>query len=310
MGYTHYWKQTRWIEVPEWRRIQDEIRLILQRAADELGVEIGDGRGAEGSEPIYEDDCILFNGIGRDGYEGFYVERRTKRLAPPSDNWTDFCKTGEKPYDPVVTACLCYLSTATRVVGPDGFGVLGTEALHVTSDGRGKDFVAGLNIARGALPQLGERLDLPLGVMAKDRGTSPFIYPKCKEYKVLFCTDGHGYVLNNGTDESAYFESHAKLASFLADHARITFRRAHPEGEYGRVEANIWEPSGLFDRYRVERITRAQRSALSKLFPPNLSNARRPPAFIRPEECPHSNRLIDLFDLVPDHPNREGDILI
>lgn len=148
MGYTHYWKQTRWIEAAEWRRMRDDIMRIVERGADILGIEIGDGQGAADSAPFYEDDCILFNGVGKDGYSSFAIELRTKGLAPPTEDWTDFCKTERKPEDGVITACICYLSTATRVVGPDGNGVFGTEAFHVTSDGRGKDFIAGLDIAR------------------------------------------------------------------------------------------------------------------------------------------------------------------
>jgi hypothetical protein len=226
------------------------------------------------------------------------VELRTKRLAPPSENWTDSCKTEWKPYDGVVTVCLCYLSTATRIVGPDGNGVLGTEAFHVTSDGRGKDFAAGLDIARQALPHLAESLDFPLGVMADDLRTSPWIYTKCRDhYDILFCADGHGYVLNKKTGESAYFEDHAKLAAFLADHARVVFRKGHPDGGYGRIEVNIWEASGMFDKRRDRRIAKAQRTALSKLFP---SDARHPPAFVRPEEFAHGGRTRHLFDLLPD----------
>jgi hypothetical protein len=274
------------------RRCQKDRRMRI------LGIEIGDGEGNENSAPAYEDDCILFNGVDKDGYSSFLVELRTKRLAPPSENWTDFCKTEWKPYDGVVTACLCYLSTATRIVGPDGNGVLGTEAFHVTSDGRGKDFAAGLDIARQALPHLAEILDFPLGVMADDLRTSPWIYTKCRDhYDILFCADGHGYVLNKKTGESAYFEDHAKLAAFLADHARVVFRKGHPDGGYGRIEVNIWEASGMFDKRRDRRIAKAQRTALSKLFP---SDARHPPAFVRPEEFAHGGRTRHLFDLLPD----------
>jgi hypothetical protein len=178
MGYTHYWKQTRWIKITEWRKILSEIRQIAEFGAETFGISIGDGMGAEGSEPFYDDDTIHLNGVGAAGYEGFRVKLQTKRLAPPSESWTDFCKTGWKPYDPIVTASLCHLSTATRIVGPDGQGVVGTEAFHVTSDGHGKDFVAGLEIARKALPHLAERLDLPLRVMADDLRTSPWIYAR------------------------------------------------------------------------------------------------------------------------------------
>lgn len=300
MGYTHYWKQTRWIEAAEWRRMLDDVKRIVDCGADMLGIEIGDGQGTANSVPFYEDDCILFNGVEKAGYSGFLIELRTQRLAPPTEDWTDFCKTERKPDDGIVTACLCYLSTATRVVGPDGNGVFGTEAFHATSDGRGKDFLAGLEIARQALPHLADRLDLPLGVMAGDLRTSPWIYTKCREYyDILFCADGHGYVLSRKTNESAYFETHAELAAFLADHARVVFRKGRPDGGYGRTEVNIWEASGLFDKQRDRRIAKAQRAALSKLFP---SDARHPPAFVRPEEFAHGGRTRNLFDLLPDRP--------
>ena len=238
----------------------------------------------------------MFNGIGNAGYD--CVERRTQDLAFPAWVWTDLCKTERKAYDPVVTACLCHLSTATRVVGRDGLDVIGTEAFHVTSDGHGKDFAAGLDLARKALPELREHLDLPFGVMADDRWTSPWLRLKCKdEYEVRFCVDGRGYVLDKKNEQSACFASHVELAAFLAEHGGARFRKAHPSGGYDKSEINIWEASGMFDDHRERRIAKAQRSVLSKLFP---SDARHPSAFVRPEDVHHSGRSRDLFDLLPD----------
>ncbi|MFK4384632.1 hypothetical protein [Bradyrhizobium sp. USDA 223] len=136
--------------------------------------------------------------------------------------------------------------------------------------------------------------------MADDLRTSPWISTKCpNHYDILSCADGHGYVLSKKTSESAYFEDHAQLAAFLADHARVVFRKGHPDGGYGRTEVNIWEASGMFDKQRERRIAKAQRSALSKLFP---SDARHPPAFVRPGEFARGGRTRDLFDLLPDRP--------
>ncbi|UPT92362.1 hypothetical protein HAP41_0000049600 (plasmid) [Bradyrhizobium barranii subsp. apii] len=53
MEYTHYWKQTRWIEVAEWRRILSEVRRILEFSTEALGIAIGDGRGARGTPALH-----------------------------------------------------------------------------------------------------------------------------------------------------------------------------------------------------------------------------------------------------------------
>jgi hypothetical protein len=56
----------------------ERIRQIAEFGAKTLGISIGDGTGAEGSEPFYDDEAILFNGLGAAGFEGFWV-----KLHPP-----------------------------------------------------------------------------------------------------------------------------------------------------------------------------------------------------------------------------------
>lgn len=55
----------------------------------------------------------------------------------------------------------------------------------------------------------------------------------------------------------------------------------------------------MVDEHRNRRLAKAQRAVLSTLFP---SDARRPSAFVRPEDVRHSQsgRSRDLFDLLPD----------
>ncbi|RZN08445.1 hypothetical protein CWO91_22550 [Bradyrhizobium genosp. SA-3] len=77
--------------------------------------------------------------------------------------------------------------------------------------------------------------------MAGDLRTSPWIYPRCKEYDILFCVDGHGYVMNKKTDESAHLESHAKLAAL-----QITPRPASRKACGGRVRQNRDQHLGSF----------------------------------------------------------------
>ena len=139
MGYTHYWTQTGDFTSAEWDDVTNHIRAILSQAENLYGVHLADGNGESGTRLRIEHDVIVFNGSGDHGHEGFVVYRN--RL--PKESWQreqgqDFCKTARKPYDIAVTASLCYLSS-----------IAGTH--RVLSDGYGRDFLAGLALARQAL---------------------------------------------------------------------------------------------------------------------------------------------------------------
>lgn len=95
MGYTHYWN------------LQDELNddvlgkvsKVLNKYKNIIQMEFNNP-----NEPVISSDHIVFNGIGEDGHETFYLE-------PYGD---DFCKTNEKPYDLVVCEVLLILKHSYR----------------------------------------------------------------------------------------------------------------------------------------------------------------------------------------------------
>lgn len=93
MGYTHYWKHGD-IEPQEWSVFTADVRKILRTEIVPLAGGLGSGL------PLVTDDEIRFNGVAADGddYETF-------ALSPDATGF-DFCKTGVRPYDVVVTCVL------------------------------------------------------------------------------------------------------------------------------------------------------------------------------------------------------------
>lgn len=295
MGYTHYYNQRRTATKAEWATIIADIRTILTYAQHECGIALGNGVGDAGTSPDITDSIISFNGIGDDSHETFYVTRvkNNKPDYPGQDKShysSNFTKTARKPYDDVVTACLCYLTTVTRREDPISHApILGSEAWTATSDGDGKDFLVGLDLARKALaPRLGNELDIPLDVMKADRWCAPWIENKPHGFEVRFCIDGKGYILRPATGESYQFESHIALAQFLDRTKAVVFPTGGftSWGGYGREEPNIWNAMGSFDKARHVRIALAQKRVLAPLFPVDASCAVQPPAYVRPGEMP------------------------
>ena len=93
MGFTHYWSRGQ-AEIPLdlWQQALAKIRpIVAQNKALLSDIEVSDER-------------IFFNGC----YETFHVERV---LSPEAFT---FCKTAQKPYDPVVVACLVILATTLK----------------------------------------------------------------------------------------------------------------------------------------------------------------------------------------------------
>lgn len=301
MGYTHYWTQQRDFARKEWETVAADLRTIITYAQHECGIALGDGMGDAGTSPQVSDDVVVFNGVGKDSHETLII-RRAIRTKPDYEGETDlasdFCKTERKPYDPVVTACLCYLSTATRKENPKTHEpVIGSEVFSVGSDGNGSDFLVGLDLARKALaPRLGNELDIPMDVMLSDRWCPPHVNvngggggcTRNKNYEVRFCVDGRGYVLRPRTKESYCFESHKALALFLDQTKSATFAKGGNTGwgRYGREEPDIWHASGSFDEARHDRIKKAQEKILRTLFPAGATCAQQPPLFVRPGEMP------------------------
>lgn len=122
MGYTHYWRHAD-IDATTFERIVTDAKALTERS----GVAI---RGWDGEcEVDWTDGEISLNGnAGKN--EGF----ETFQFGP--DNTTfSFCKTGEQPYDVVVTAILL----RAYALLPDG-------DMSITSDGDWLDWQAGRDL--------------------------------------------------------------------------------------------------------------------------------------------------------------------
>ncbi|MDF0603571.1 hypothetical protein P1J78_22840 [Psychromarinibacter sp. C21-152] len=112
MGYTHYWTHRRRFTNAEWTEIKDDIVAIVGTTDVIIGTSHGDSPiptpGA-----VCMDKEILINGVEEDSHETFviYQDRAPKPEWQTMPRGWDFCKTARKPYDEVVTACLCYLES-------------------------------------------------------------------------------------------------------------------------------------------------------------------------------------------------------
>jgi hypothetical protein len=117
MGYTHYFTQVvanddddrRYAEFAA--EAKDIITFAVQR-----GVKLADAMGKDLNGWVVDENRVMFNGYGDEAHETFRFERQTNL-------GFDFCKTAEKPYDAVVTACLIALKNA--------YG----ESVEISSDG-------------------------------------------------------------------------------------------------------------------------------------------------------------------------------
>ena len=114
MGYTHYWN---FIEEPSREKFVEFAEGVKQlvATAQEAGIEIADEE--------YGDDKIVFNGVGANSHETFFVSADGVDF--------NFCKTAQKPYDTAVTASLIL---AKKVFGAN---------IKISSDGGWSDWESG-----------------------------------------------------------------------------------------------------------------------------------------------------------------------
>jgi hypothetical protein len=114
MGYTHYWN---FIEEPSKEKFVEFVEGVKQivATAQEAGIDITDEE--------YGDDKIVFNGVGADAHETFFVSADGVDF--------NFCKTAQKPYDIAVTASLIH---AKKVFGDN---------IKISSDGDWSDWEGG-----------------------------------------------------------------------------------------------------------------------------------------------------------------------
>lgn len=93
MGFTHYWKQANDVDDAKWDAFCRDVRAII----DESNIAVVREYDNPEERPLISDTKIVFNGIGEDGHETFWVDR--------SEHGFGFCKTARKPYDEIVVAC-------------------------------------------------------------------------------------------------------------------------------------------------------------------------------------------------------------
>lgn len=283
MGYTHYWTQVRDFSRDEWSAIVADVSEILKEAQHNQGIALANCLGDGGTSPEISDSIIGFNGVGEDSHETLVLHRIREELTEQDIKWgrkrgRDFCKTARKPYDPVVTAVLCYMSTITRQDDKAGEPIIGSEALSVSSDGDGGDFLAGLELARKALPAKANLLDIPMGIMQDDRWCAPWVQNRLKTHAIRFCVDGKAYIIREKDGASYCFPTHLEAAQWL-EQTKETKR-----------EPDIWNAYGSFDSRRHDRLEKAQRRKLAEMvkLADTFERDQKPPAYVRPGEMPNN----------------------
>lgn len=258
MGYTHYWTQRRGYTAEQWEQICEDVAVILKDAQHVQGIALGDGVGEVGSSPVISGGCIHFNGIAGDSHETFKIYRKRPKKEPyQSRCGSDFCKTARKPYDLAVTAILCYLATVA-------------ESHSVSSDGHGKDWIAGLEEAKRALPRYSNVLDIPRPILEDDRWCPPWAHHFTAAYNFRFCVDGRAYIIRERDGAAYCFLTHKEAAVFARKHEHILIA------------------TGFFDARRRNSL-RAKQNALFRRMveaAPIHGCSELPPAYVRPSEMP------------------------
>jgi len=129
MGFTRYWTLNLQGSEKNYKKALTDIRKIVKAKTNILA-----GGHGEGKPNLKGNIC--FNGIGPDqDHETFLL---CKILSDSPDSF-NFCKTAQKPYDVVVSACLVVLA---HYMGED---------VKVSVDGDQEDWVEGVKLANKVL---------------------------------------------------------------------------------------------------------------------------------------------------------------
>lgn len=100
MGYTHYWDgRGLTIDANAWKRCLDDCARVLAGSPVPISIERAPG-------------VLVVDGL-EDSCEPFEI--------PDFPLVFSFCKTQRRPYDVIVTACLCLFAEAGLSVSSDGF---------------------------------------------------------------------------------------------------------------------------------------------------------------------------------------------
>lgn len=177
MGYTHYWQQKKSFSKRAWKEVCGEVALIVSNVVDVQGVPL---------EVEITADYIDINGVGDDAHENLLIFRERPEKKPWAERGWDCTKTDRKPYDIAITAVKIYFAS----LYPAQFPTAG-----VTTDGTGWNWLAGLDVAKQALPKYGNQFDIPLGVREDDRWVyMPSFGINDSDYRPRACVNGKVYI--------------------------------------------------------------------------------------------------------------------
>lgn len=115
MGYTHYWhRQGQLSTLAGFALYAKDVERLIKSSNVVVALEYDEPE----TPPHLDLNAVQFNGVGKDGHETFYLAREGEEFT--------FCKTGQKPYDLLVTAALIvakkHFETRIRITsdGEDG----------------------------------------------------------------------------------------------------------------------------------------------------------------------------------------------
>jgi hypothetical protein len=226
MGYTHYWNIAKVSKhSSRFAKAVSDMAKVIRKSPVPLAGPHGEGK------PELKKTSVAFNGVGPNAHETFDF--------PEQDG---FCKTAQKPYDIVVTACLA--------IAKDVFG----NEIEVSSDGDRRDWDAGVRLASKVL---GRDIDNPIeprgGMEGVRKSTGPkrFVLVdnggKTTDRYTIFSTKATGYVGHKSIQYAGFNE-----------------RPYHPQGfgQHGEIS-----PS-QFEAHKRERFRALGKPILFSSLPP------------------------------------------
>ena len=137
MGYTHYCKATRALDRGTFAKWSGDCARIVDTFEKKTGIQLANGFGND--RPVFREDRVWFNGSATCGHSSDFLLRHTycggacdyETFGLELKDDGNFVKTGMRPYDIAVTACLLMLRYRFR------------DGVVISSDGNTKEWAAG-----------------------------------------------------------------------------------------------------------------------------------------------------------------------
>ena len=115
MGFTRYYTVKNKLDKEKFKEYSKVCKQVCEYLQKEEDYKLCNYEGEIGSEPVFSEELISFNGEAELSHESFGIST--------SSNGFDFTKTARKPYDSSVFACLylakIYFGDDIKVSGDD-----------------------------------------------------------------------------------------------------------------------------------------------------------------------------------------------